>query len=312
MTLANQTVVTEFILLGFSSLLQLQLLIFLVLLVMYIISLMGNILIIFITIVDPALSSPMYFFLRNLSFLDICFTTVVVPKLLANLLSKNKSISFSGCKVQMFFFFFFGTVECFLLAAMAYDRYVAIYNPLRYTLVMNRRMCTQIILASWISGIPVGITQISWLFSFPFCGPSEVHHFFCDGPPLLELVCADTYLFEMYSLTATIIIILSPFVLILASYTCIIYTVMKMKSAEGRHKAFSTCSSHLIVVTLMYGTGSLIYIRPKSSYSPDTKRFLSLSYTVITPMLNPLIYSLRNNEMKGTLRRILDRKISFW
>ncbi|XP_014383249.1 olfactory receptor 10A7-like [Alligator sinensis] len=312
MTLANQTVVTEFILLGFSSLLQLQLLIFLVLLVMYIISLMGNILIIFITIVDPALSSPMYFFLRNLSFLDICFTTVVVPKLLANLLSKNKSISFSGCKVQMFFFFFFGTVECFLLAAMAYDRYVAIHNPLRYTLVMNRRMCTQIILASWISGIPVGTMQTSWLFSFPFCGPSEVHHFFCDGPPVLELVCADTYLFEMYSLTATIIIILSPFVLILASYTCIIYTVMKMKSAEGRHKAFSTCSSHLIVVTLMYGTGSLTYIRPKSSYSPDTKRFLSLSYTVITPMLNPLIYSLRNNEVKGTLRRILDRKISFW
>ncbi|XP_014382431.1 olfactory receptor 10A7-like [Alligator sinensis] len=309
---ANQTVVTEFILLGFPTLKQFQFLLFVVILVIYITSLLGNILIILITMVDPALSSPMYFFLRNLSFLEICFTLVVVPKLLAILFSENKSISFSGCIAQMFFFFFLGTVECFLLVAMAYDRYIAIRYPLRYTSIMNRRMCIQIMLTLWISGIPMGTVQVKWLFSFPFCGPNEVDHFFCDGPPLIELVCADTYKFEMHSLTATVIIIMVPFVLIIVSYICIIHTVLRMTSAEGRYKAFSTCSSHLMVVILFYGTSSLTYIWPKSSYSPDTKKILSLSYTVITPMLNPIIYSLRNNEVKGAMWRTLSRKRSSW
>ncbi|NWJ04571.1 O10A7 protein, partial [Crypturellus undulatus] len=304
----NKTVVTEFILLGFPSLAQFQLLFFVMLLLIYMVTLLGNILIILITMVDPALHSPMYLFLQNLSFLDICFTLVVVPQLFSNLLTEKKSISFTGCMAQMFFFFSFGTVECFLLAAMAYDRYVAICNPLRYRNIMNRRVCIQVMLALWFSGIPVGTLQTTWLFSLPFCGPNKVNHFFCDGPPVLELVCADTSLFETYSLTATIIIIMSPFVLILGSYICILHTVLKMNSATGRHKAFSTCSSHLIVVTLLYGTGILAYIQPKSDYSPDVKKLLSLSYTVVTPTLNPIIYSLRNSEVKESLWRTLGRK----
>ncbi|NWI11622.1 O10A7 protein, partial [Crypturellus soui] len=304
----NKTVVTEFILLGFPSLAQFQLLFFVMLLLIYIVTLLGNILIILIIMVDPALHSPMYFFLQNLSFLDICFTLVVVPQLFSNLLTEKKSISFIGCMAQMFFFFSFGTVECFLLAAMAYDRYVAICNPLRYRNIMNRRVCIQVMLALWFSGIPVGTLQTTWLFSLPFCGPNKVNHFFCDGPPVLELVCADTSLFETYSLTATVIIIMSPFVLILGSYICILHTVLKMNSATGRHKAFSTCSSHLIVVTLLYGTGILAYIQPKSDYSPDVKKLLSLSYTVVTPTLNPIIYSLRNSEVKESLWRTLGRK----
>ncbi|XP_067173288.1 olfactory receptor 10A7-like [Apteryx mantelli] len=304
----NKTMVTEFILLGFSNLAQFQLLFFVVLLLLYMVTLLGNILIILITTVDPALHSPMYFFLRNLSLLEICLTLVVVPQLLSNLLAEKKSISFLGCMAQMFFSFSFGTVECFLLAAMAYDRYVAICNPLRYTNIMNRRVCIQVMVALWLSGIPVGTVQITLLFSLPFCGPNEVNHFFCDGPPLLELVCADTSLFETYVLTGTVIGIMCPFVLILVSYACILHTVLKMKSAAGRHKAFSTCSSHLIVVTLLYGTGILAYLQPKSDYFPDIKKFLALSYTVITPTLNPIIYSLRNREMKESLWRTLRRK----
>ncbi|XP_067391418.1 olfactory receptor 10A4-like isoform X2 [Emydura macquarii macquarii] len=309
MTWANQTVVTEFILLGFSNFPQIQHLLFVVFLAAYVITLMGNILIILITTADPALHSPMYFFLRNLSCLEICFTSVIVPNLLANLLSENKTISFYGCMLQMYFFFFFGSTECFLLATMAYDRYVAICNPLRYTVVMNRRVCIQLAMTSWVSGIPVGTVQTSWLFSFPFCGPTEVNHFFCDSPPVLKLVCGDTYLFEMYAVTGTILIVLFPFILILASYVRIISTILRIPSAEGRRKTFSTCSSHLMVVTMFYSTASLTYFRPKSSYSPDTKKLLSLSYTVFTPMLNPIIYSLRNKEVKGALRRILGRKL---
>ncbi|XP_067391417.1 olfactory receptor 10A2-like isoform X1 [Emydura macquarii macquarii] len=305
MTWANQTVVTEFILLGFSNFPQIQHLLFVVFLAAYVITLMGNILIILITTADPALHSPMYFFLRNLSCLEICFTSVIVPNLLANLLSENKTISFYGCMLQMYFFFFFGSTECFLLATMAYDRYVAICNPLRYTVVMNRRVCIQLAMTSWVSGIPVGTVQTSWLFSFPFCGPTEVNHFFCDSPPVLKLVCGDTYLFEMYAVTGTILIVLFPFILILASYVRIISTILRIPSAEGRRKTFSTCSSHLMVVTMFYSTASLTYFRPKSSYSPDTKKLLSLSYTVFTPMLNPIIYSLRNKEVKGALWRML-------
>ncbi|XP_067173424.1 olfactory receptor 10A2-like [Apteryx mantelli] len=304
----NKTMVTEFILLGFPSLAQFQLLLFVVLLLIYMVTLLGNILIILITMVDAALHSPMYFFLRNLSFLEMCFTLVIVPQLLSNLLAEKKSISFLGCMAQTSFFVTLGTVECYLLAAMAYDRYVAICNPLRYGNIMNRRVCIQVMVALWFSGIPVGTVQITLLFSLPFCGPNKVNHFFCDGPAMLELVCADTSLFETYSLTVTVIVIMSPFVLILVSYTCILHTVLKMKSAAGRHKAFSTCSSHLIVVTLWYGTGILAYSQPKSDYSPDIKKLLSLSYTVIAPTLNPIIYSLRNREMKEALWRTLWRK----
>uniref|UniRef100_A0A8D2ITM4 Olfactory receptor n=1 Tax=Varanus komodoensis TaxID=61221 RepID=A0A8D2ITM4_VARKO len=297
MTWANNTGVTEFILLGFSG--HLQLLLFVVFLAVYITTALGNILIIFLTSTDPALQIPMYFLLRNLSLVDICLALVILPKMLVNLLSEHKGISFLGCVMQMFFFLFLGGSECFLLAAMAYDRYVAICNPLRYTVIMKKGMCVQLTLFSWCSGVVVGTVQTTWVFSFPFCGPNKVDHFFCDSPPVLKLACADTYLFEIYAVTGTILIVLFPFMLIVVSYVCILRTILKIPSAQGRHKAFSTCTSHIVVVILFYGTAGLTYFQPKSSYSPELKKLLSLSYTVFTPMLNPIVYSLRNKEVRG-------------
>ncbi|XP_054849400.1 olfactory receptor 10A4-like isoform X2 [Eublepharis macularius] len=308
-TKENQTSVTEFILVGFSNHPELQAPLFIIFLLVYTITLTGNILIILITTIDSALQSPMYFFLRNLSSLEICFNLVIVPKMLVNFLTENKTISYAGCATQMYFFFFFGAAECCLLAAMAYDRYIAICNPLRYPDIMNRRACFHLAGISWFSGFPVSTVQTTWIFSLPFCGPNRVNHFFCDSPPVLELACADTYMFEIEALTATVLFIMFPFLLILLTYIRIITTILRMPSAEGRHKAFSTCSSHLVVVTLFYGTATSTYFRPKSTYSPDMKKILSLSYTVITPMLNPIIYSLRNKEVKGALRRTLGRRI---
>nr|XP_056719336.1 olfactory receptor 10A5-like [Euleptes europaea] len=307
---SNQTVVSEFILLGFSNLGQLQLLLFGVFLVAYLATLTGNTLIILLTKMDPALHSPMYFFLRNLSFAEVGFISSTVPKMLVDLLSEKKTISLLGCRAQTYFFFFFGTIECFLLIAMAYDRFVAICNPLRYPAVMNKNFCRMMVLAACASGFPVGTIQSAWLFSFPFCGSNVILHFFCDTPPLLELACGDTSKFEQFSIIGTFTIILAPFTLILISYVRIISTILRMPSTEGRQKAFSTCSSHIMVVTLFYGTASSIYFRPRSNYTPEIKQLLSLSYTVFTPMLNPVIYSLRNKEMKGALSRLLSRKMN--
>ncbi|XP_065270300.1 olfactory receptor 10A7-like isoform X2 [Emys orbicularis] len=305
----NQTLITEFILLGFSNLLHLQGLLFCMVLFMYMVTVMGNTLIILVITVDPALHSPMYFFLGNLAFIEICFTLDTVPKMLVNLLAEDKSISFAGCAVQMYFFFFFGCAECFLLAAMAYDRYVAICHPLRYNILMNQRVCRKMVGGAWVIGVPVSLLQAAWIFNLPFCGTNEVNHFFCDAPPVLKLVCADTYLYEMQAVASTFLFLMFPFMLIVVSYVCILTTILRMPSAEGRRKTFSTCSSHLIVVTLFYGSGSLVYLRPKSSYSPDIKKLLSLFYTVLTPMLNPIIYSLRNSDVKGALRRVIGRKL---
>ncbi|XP_038621182.1 olfactory receptor 10A7-like [Tachyglossus aculeatus] len=304
----NQSHVTEFILSGFSNIHEFQTILFVIFLVIYLVALIGNSLLVLVSSVDPALQTPMYFFLRSLSLMDIGYTTVIIPKMLSNFLSKNQSISFGGCAAQMYFSFFLGGSECWILTLMAYDRQVAICDPLRYSLVMNWRRCLQLSLASWLSGIPVATVQTTMMFTFPFCGPNVINHFFCDGPPLLELVCTDTFAFEVYSVTATVTFLMFPLGMIIVSYVQILVTIVKMSSAEGRHKAFSTCSSHLIVVSLFFGVASLTYLRVKSSYSPETKKLLSLSYTVFTPMLNPLIYSLRNQEVKGALKRILGKK----
>ncbi|XP_074140932.1 olfactory receptor 10A5-like [Sminthopsis crassicaudata] len=306
----NWTTVSEFILLSFSALQpQLQALLFLLFLIIELITLMGNALIILVTTADTGLHSPMYFFLRNLSLLEIGFNLVIVPKMLVTLLAHDTSISFLNCAVQMYFFFFFGASECFLLAAMAYDRYVAICDPLRYPVVMSPKVCVWLAAASWLSGLPVATVQTTWLFSFPFCGSNQVNHFFCDSPPVLKLVCADTAFFEIYAIVGTILVVMAPCLLILGSYVCIGSTIIKMPSAEGKRKAFSTCSSHLLVVSLFYGSASLTYFRPKSNNSPESKKMLSLSYTVVTPMLNPIIYSLRNREVKTTLYHILHRSL---
>ncbi|XP_065419323.1 olfactory receptor 10A4-like isoform X1 [Chrysemys picta bellii] len=303
----NHTVVTQFLFMSFSEFLEVRVSLFFLVLVFYLITLMGNIVIITITVVDPALCSPMYFFLRNLSFLEIGYTSSTIPKMLENFLSEDKSISFLGCATQMYFFSLLGITECCLLAAMAYDRYVAICHPLHYMAMMSRGVCLQLSAVSWLIGVLVALGQTTFIFTLPYCGPNRINHFFCDLPPLLKLACADTYRNEVAVYTIAVIFIMVPFLLILVSYVRILYTIFKIPSAAGRSKTFSTCSSHLIVVTLFYGTAIVTYLRPKSSYSRDTDKLLSLFYTVVCPMLNPLIYSLRNKEVKKALRRVMAR-----
>uniref|UniRef100_A0A8C4Y682 Olfactory receptor n=1 Tax=Gopherus evgoodei TaxID=1825980 RepID=A0A8C4Y682_9SAUR len=302
MSMWNHTTVTEFILVGFSNYPNLQVPLFLIFLGVYTITLTGNMLIILVTSIDPSLHSPMYFFLRNLATLEIGFTLVIVPKMLINLLVENKIISFAGCASQLYLLSYFGTTECCLLTAMAYDRYVAICNPLRYPDIMTRRACFQLAGASWFSGFPVATVQMMWIFSLPFCGPNQVNHFFCDIPPVMELACADTSLLEIEALIATVLFIMFPFLLILVSYMWIITTILRMPLEEGRHKAFSTWS-HLTIVLLYYGRSIFTYARPISSYSLDSDRLISMLYSIVTPMLNPMIYTLRNKDVKGALRK---------
>nr|XP_054951149.1 olfactory receptor 10A2 [Pan paniscus] len=311
MATGNWTRISEFILMSFSSLPpEIQSLLFLTFLTIYLVTLMGNCLIILVTLADPMLHSPMYFFLSNLSFLEIGFNLVIVPKMLGTLLAQDTTISFLGCATQMYFFFFFGVAECFLLATVAYDRYVAICSPLHYPVIMNQRTRAKLAAASWFPGFPVATVQTTWLFSFPFCRTNKVNHFFCDSPPVLRLVCADTALFEIYAIVGTILVVMVPCLLILCSYTRIAAAILKIPSAKGKNKAFSTCSSHLLVVSLFYISLSLTYFRPKSNNSPEGKKLLSLSYTVMTPMLNPIIYSLRNNEVKNALSRTVSKALA--
>uniref|UniRef100_A0A8C8RF76 Olfactory receptor n=1 Tax=Pelusios castaneus TaxID=367368 RepID=A0A8C8RF76_9SAUR len=288
----NRTSLTEFVLLGFSNHPDVNLTLFVVFLFL------GNILIIIIIYVNPALHSPMYFFLKNLSFLDLCYTSVTLPKMLANLLLNNKTISFASCAVQMFFFLFFGLTECFLLASMAYDRYSAICNPLRYTAIMNKRVCIQLTGGSWICGTLVAMEHTISVFTLPFCGSNVINHFFCDIQPVLKLVCWDTSWIEIQIIVGAAFTLMMPLLLSLVSYICIISTILKIRSAEGRRRAFSTCSSHLIVVTLCYGTALIMYVRPKSSYGLNGDKLLSLFYSVGIAILNPIIYSFRNKEVK--------------
>uniref|UniRef100_A0A8C4J099 Olfactory receptor n=1 Tax=Dromaius novaehollandiae TaxID=8790 RepID=A0A8C4J099_DRONO len=272
--LRNHTLLTEFVLSGLSSHTELQNLLFFTFCLIYTITVTGNLLI-FIVTVHPTPRTPMYFFLRVLSFLDITTASVVVPKMLVSFLSKERSISYMA-------------TECYLLAAMAYDRYVAICNPLRYAVVMNRRVCLSLVLLSCLSGNVVSVVQTAWVFTLPFCGPNKIHYFFCDIPPLIMLSCTDTSSYEMQTVTATVLVILTPFCFILLSYICIISNILKISSAEGRQKTFSTCSSHLIVVKLYYGSGSLIYLRPRSIFSQDTKKILAIIYTAVIPIIAEL------------------------
>ncbi|XP_046928493.1 olfactory receptor 10A3 [Lynx rufus] len=305
----NQSSVVEFILLGFSNFPELQEQLFGVFLVVYLGTLMGNAIIIVIISLEQSLHVPMYLFLQNLSVVDVSFSAVIMPEMLVVLSTEKTLITFAECFAQMYFILFFGGTECFLLGAMAYDRFAAICHPLSYPMIMNKRVFMKLVMFSWVSGIMVATVQTTWVFSFPFCGPNEINHLFCETPPVLELACADTFLFEIYAFTGTILIVMVPFVLILLSYIRILFAILKMPSATGRQKAFSTCASHLTSVTLFYGTANMTYIQPKSGYSPETKKVMSLSYSLLTPLLNPLIYSLRNSEMKRALMKLWQRKV---
>ncbi|XP_074083950.1 olfactory receptor 10AG1-like [Macrotis lagotis] len=303
----NFTVVMEFILLGFSDLPKLQGFLFGVFFVIYMIILMGNTLIIVITWVDPALQTPMYFFLGNFSFLEICYTSVTLPRILLNLLTHNRHISFVACAAQLCIFLILALTECFLLAVMACDRYVAICKPLYYSLIMNHKVCSILVSGAWISAIPVVIILAYQIFSLPFCGSNKLNHIFCDIHPLLKLACGDTSLNELSVYINGVLFGMGPFLLILVSYIKIITTILKLPSTMGRSKAFSTCSSHLMVVGLFFGSSLIMYMRPKSIHSTGIDRILSIFYTVVTPMFNPLIYSLRNKEVIYALKKLLPK-----
>ncbi|XP_006156344.1 olfactory receptor 10AG1-like [Tupaia chinensis] len=300
----NVSSVVQFILLGFSDLPNLQGLLIWVFSLIYMIIIMGNSLIIVITRLDPALQKPMYFFLANFSLLEICYVSVTLPRILVNLWTQDRSISLLSCAAQMCFFLMLGTAECFLLAVMAYDRYVAICNPLHYPLIMNQKTCIQMAIASWISGIPVQIGQTCQIFSLNFCNSNRINHFFCDIPPMIKLACGDTFVNEVTMYVLAMVFVAVPFLLILASYSKIISTVLKFPTAKGRAKAFSTCSSHLLVVLLFFGSATITYLRPKSSRSAGVDKLLSLFYTTVTPMFNPMIYTLRNKDVIAALRKL--------
>ncbi|KAM6451800.1 olfactory receptor 10A4-like [Liasis olivaceus] len=303
----NRTCLTEIVLVGFSDFQTMRELLFCLVLIFYFMTLMGNSLILILTVLNPTLHTPMYFFLWNLSFLEIGYTTTISPKTVMNLLSEKQTISFWGCGCQMCFFIFFGATECCLLCVMAYDRYVAICKPLQYPYIMNFRECANLAGASWAIGVFIGLGQSISILTLPFCGPNRINHFFCDVLPVLRLASSNTYKNEVAIATLAVLIILVNFLLILFSYILIISTILMMPVAKNRRKAFSTCSSHLTVVFIFYGTGSFAYIRPNSAYSMDSNRFLALLYTVVTPSLNPIIYSLRNKEIKAALKKSIAR-----
>ncbi|XP_048217311.1 olfactory receptor 10AG1-like, partial [Perognathus longimembris pacificus] len=300
----NVSTVKQFILLGFSDLPNLQGFLSGMFSIVYTIIIIGNSLIIIITTVDPALQKPMYFFLANFSSLEMCYVSVILPRILFNIWTQDRSISLLHCATQMCFFLVLATTESFLLAVMSYDRYVAICQLLHYILIMNPKNCIQLAAGAWLIGMPVQIGQTWQLFSLHFCSSNQIDHFFCDIPPIIKLACEDTSVHELSVFLVSMLFAAVPFSLILASYSKIISTIVKLPAAQGRGKAFSTCSSHLLVVVLFYGTAIITYLRPKSSHSPGIDRSLSLFYTIVTPMFNPLIYSLRNKDMIAALRKV--------
>uniref|UniRef100_A0A8C8RZF3 Olfactory receptor n=1 Tax=Pelusios castaneus TaxID=367368 RepID=A0A8C8RZF3_9SAUR len=305
----NKTSLTEFILLGIGV----QLLLFVLFLLFYLITLAGNSVLLLTVSVERSLQTPMYFFLGNLSFLEICYTTNIFPKMLAGFLTNEKSISFSGCMAQFYFFGSLGGTECLLLSMMSYDRYLAICNPLRYAAVMSKAMCLCLATASWISGFIITLVTVLFMSSLTFCGSSEIDHFFCDFSPLLKLVCSDTYLFEKISFVFSSTLTLVPFLLTLVSYIYILSAILKLPSTASSQKAISTCSSHLIVVTMFYGTLIVMYVVPAADHSLDLNKIFSIFYTMVTPMVNPLIYSLRNREVHEALKKVVGKHfVSFW
>ncbi|XP_039357752.1 olfactory receptor 1020-like [Mauremys reevesii] len=307
----NQTAVTEFILLGFGDLPDLQILLFLMFLVIYMATVTGNILIIALVVADQHLHTPMYFFLGNLSCLETCYTSTILPRMLVSLLTGDKTISFNGCFSQLYFFSALVGTECYLLAAMSYDRYLAICKPLHYSALMNTRFCLQLAAGSWLNGCLATAIFILFMSHLIFCGPNEIDHFYCDLIPLIKLSCSDTHLTVLLNFVLSCVFTLPPFLLTLTSYVCILTTILTIPSTTGRQKAFSTCSSHLIVVTIFYGTLMIVYLLPKHDTFSFLNKVLSLCYTVLTPLVNPLIYSLRNREVKEALSKAISKYVAF-
>ncbi|XP_028381887.1 olfactory receptor 2A2-like [Phyllostomus discolor] len=301
----NRSWVTEFVLLGFQLSAQRELLLFWVFSLLYTCSLLANGMIFALICLDQRLHTPMYFFLSHLAIIDMSFASNNVPKMLANLVTQNRAISFVPCIMQTFLYIAFALTECLILVAMSYDRYVAICHPLQYTVIMSWSVCTVLAAMSWLCGFVLALIHVVLLLRLPFCGPREVNHFFCELLSVLELACADTWLNEAVIFAASIFILVGPLCLVLVSYTSILWTILKIQSGEGRRKAFSTCSSHLCVVGFFFGIAMVIYMVPESNQKKEQEKILSLFYNLFNPLLNPLIYSLRNAQVKDALGRVL-------
>nr|XP_002755315.3 olfactory receptor 5M11-like [Callithrix jacchus] len=304
MSNVNGSAITEFILLGLTDRSELQPLLFVLFLVVYLITVLGNLGMIMLIRLDSRLHTPMYFFLTNLAFVDLCCTTNATPQMLANILFK-KTISFAGCFTQCYIFIALLLTELFMLAAMAYDRYVAICDPLRYSVKMSRRVCICLATFPYVYGFSDGLFQAILTFRLSFCNSNVINHFYCADPPLIKLSCSDTYVKKHAMLISAGLNLSSSLTIILMSYTFIIASVLRIKSAEGRHKAFSTCGSHMMAVTLFYGTLFCMYVRPPTDETVEESKIIAVFYTFVSPVLNPLIYSLRNKDVKQALKNVL-------
>ncbi|XP_039715953.1 olfactory receptor 1030 [Pteropus medius] len=305
----NYTAVTEFILLGLTDRAELQPVLFVVFLVIYLVAVIGNVSMILLIRSDSRLHTPMYFFLSHLSFLDLCYTTTIAPQMLVNFLSKRKTISVIGCFIQFHFFIALVITEYYLLSAMAYDRYVAICKPLLYGLRMSRCVCISLVAISYVYGFANGLVQTVLMLRLSFCGPNEINHFYCADPPLLVLACSDTYVKETAMFVVAGSNLTCSLTLILISYIFIFTAIVRIRSAEGRRKAFSTCGSHLTAVTIFYGTLFCMHLRPPSEASVEQGKIVAVFYIFVSPMLNPLIYSLRNKDVKEAIRKVVQKKL---
>ncbi|XP_016051001.1 PREDICTED: olfactory receptor 13-like [Miniopterus natalensis] len=306
----NQTSVTEFLLLGFPLSPGTQMLLFGLFSLFYAFTLLGNGVILGLVWLDSRLHTPMYFFLSHLAVVDMSYACNTVPQMLVNLLSPAKPISFAGCVTQTFLFLSFAHTECLLLVVMSYDRYVAICHPLRYAVLVSWRVCINLAVASWTLGVLLALAHTVLLLPLPFCGPQKVNHFFCEITALLKLACADTHINEIVVLAGAASVLVGPLSSIVASYVHILCAILKIRSGAGRQKVFSTCSSHLCVVGLFYGTAIVMYVGPRHGDPTEQKKYLLLFHSLFNPMLNPLIYSLRNRDVKAALKRVLDKERS--
>ncbi|CAM9935291.1 unnamed protein product [Rangifer tarandus platyrhynchus] len=307
----NQTMVTEFILLGFCLGPRMHLFLFGLFFLFYIFTLLGNGVILGLISLDSRLHTPMYFFLSHLAIVDISYACNTVPQMLVNLLSPARPISFAGCITQTFLFLTFGLTECLLLVVMSYDRYVAICHPLRYSVLVSWRVGISLVVASWTCASLLALVHVGLALRLPFCRPHEINHFFCEILSVLKLACADTRLNQAVIFAVSVLVLVGPLGLVLLSYARILAAILRIQSGEGRGKAFSTCSSHLCVVGLFFGSAIVMYLAPKPSHPEEQQKILFLFYSLFNPMLNPLIYSLRNKEVKGALRRALFKESHF-
>ncbi|KAM9325014.1 olfactory receptor 6C4-like [Gastrophryne carolinensis] len=308
----NKSWTNEFLLLGFTNERDLSIILFTFFLLTYIFTLLGNLTIILLTRLDASLRTPMYFFLNGFSVLEIGYTTVTVPRMLSDLLSGNTAISLSSCITQMYFFFLFGTTEFFILALMGFDRFLAICRPLHYNKIMDKQFCYQLLFGSWISGCMVPTVPTIILSKKPFCGSRTINHFFCDVGPLVKLSSSDTFFLDTFVLIISAVVVLGSLILVLVSYIFIITTILRIATSSGRSKAFSTCTSHFSVVTIFFGTVIFMYVRPSSEDNHEMDKAVAIFYCVITPALNPLIYSLRNKEVKKALVKVFQKRIHSW